>query len=119
MRKVEPELKLLQSPDVPDLKQFEPSGPFGILVQAIIGPGDSPGEESFDIILCTPEWFAAHTTGPVTSGRHYLFVETFNFEILEAYLRNYCSRCADTSWSLVAQKLGRLGKWEFEDYVTQ
>src|SRR5450631_390127 len=35
---VEAELKKLHSPDVSDLRRFRPVGPFGILVQAMVGP---------------------------------------------------------------------------------
>jgi pimeloyl-ACP methyl ester carboxylesterase len=31
---------------------------FSFLARLIVGPPDSPGEESFDITVCTPEWLA-------------------------------------------------------------
>ena len=57
------QLKRLHSPDVWDLKSFKPDGPFSILVEAMAGPVDAPGEESFDIIVCTYDWL------PTTSQR--------------------------------------------------
>jgi hypothetical protein len=50
-------------------------------------------------------------------GRHFLFVNNFNYSALESYVRDFCYSCEGASWHAVAEKVGRLGKWEFEDYV--
>jgi len=71
--KVRPQLKSLFSPDADPIDQFMPDGPFGILIMAMIGPADSLGEESFDFMLCTPDWFASHMKSDIVEGRHYLF----------------------------------------------
>src|SRR5690349_8386080 len=73
------ELKQLHSPDVRSLREFCPSGPFGILVQAMIGPAGIDGEESFDVVLCTPEWLGSHMAREPMPGRHYLFVSHYNY----------------------------------------
>ena len=31
---------------------------FSLLARMIVGPPGAPGEESFDVTLCTPEWLA-------------------------------------------------------------
>lgn len=38
-----------------------PSDPaeFFRLAQLLVGPADGPGEESFDVTVCTPEWLSA------------------------------------------------------------
>jgi len=95
-----------------------PSGPFGILVMAMIGPAGQEGHESFDFMLCTPEWFSSDMREETKMGRHYLFVRDFDYARLEKFVRDYCSACGEaTTWQALAEKLGRLGKWEFEDYV--
>ena len=94
-----------------------PDGPFGILVMAIIGPVDGPGEESFDFMLCTPDWLASHMKDDITVGRHHVFVKRFDYSQLQSFVEDYCCRCSGKSWAEVGEKLARLGKWEFEDYV--
>jgi len=111
------DLKRLHSPDVDYLEQFSPNGPFGILVQAMVGPAGGEGEESFDIVVCTPEWFAQKMTSAVVPGRHFLFVRSYNYDALVSYLREYCNSLRGSSWRSIAEKVGRIGKWEFEDYV--
>jgi Immunity protein 8 len=110
------QLKWLHSPDVPDLKNFKPDGPFSILLQAMAGPVEAPGEESFDIVVCTYDWLQANPPARITPGRHYLFVAEFDYNELFDYLRNYCSDCEGGTWDEVALKVGRIGRWEFEDY---
>jgi hypothetical protein len=43
------------SPDI-DLDDFQPEDPadFSFLLQALVGPSDSEGEESLQLIVCTP-----------------------------------------------------------------
>jgi hypothetical protein len=43
-------LKGLHSPDIEDLERWVPNGePFGFLLQAMIGPSDGSGAESFTL----------------------------------------------------------------------
>ena len=113
---VRAQLRSLFSPDADPLHQFAPDGPFGILVMAMIGPADGPGEESFDFMLCTPDWFSSNLKDDITNGRHHLFVRQFDYSRLRSFVEAYCAGCSGKSWKEVAEKLSRLGKWEFEDY---
>jgi len=110
-------LRFLHSPDADPLEAFAPDGPFGILVMAIVGPSDGPGQESFDFMLCTPDWFSSNMKDDLTTGRHHVFVKRYDHSRLQAFVESYCAECSGSSWKDVAEKLGRLGKWEFEDYV--
>ncbi len=114
---VQAELKKLHSPDAFDLEGFSPDGSFGILVQTMVGPLGSDGEESFDVVVCTTEWFAANMNSEIVSGRHHLFVKQYDYQALRRYIENYCDSCQGESWEAVSVKLGRLGHWEFEDYM--
>jgi Immunity protein 8 len=110
------DLRSLDCSDVPSLKAFQPEGPFGIYILAVVGPAGKPGEEIFGFTLCTPGWFARQMKGPFVPGRHYLFVKEYDYAALERYVRDYCQRCAGNSWKEVAEKVARLGYWEYEDY---
>ena len=111
------ELRRLHSPDVASLETFSPKAPFGILVQAMVGPAGCGGEESFDFMLCTPDWFRENMTSPIISGRHHVFVTGYCFEKPVRFVNAFLSACEGESWPEVAQKVGRSGGWEFEDYT--
>ncbi|WP_454645473.1 immunity 8 family protein [Bradyrhizobium liaoningense] len=110
------ELKDLSSTDVPSLETYNPVGEFGILVFAMVGPAGDRGQESFQITVCTPDWFLQHMNKSIASGRHHLFVRRFNYQELWSYLADYCSGCTGSSWQEAAEKVARIGFWEFEDY---
>lgn len=83
----------------------------------LVGPVDGPGEESFDVLVCTPAWLAriASEEGPQI-GRHRLILEYLDLRIAEAFLRRQVERLEAPTWNELAAKLSRLGYWEFEDY---
>jgi hypothetical protein len=69
-------------------------------------------------VLCTPEWFSSNMRDEIATGRHHLFVRDFSYPELEKFVQDYCSSCGEeATWGALAEKLARLGKWEFEDYV--
>lgn len=109
----------LHSPDVSALQEYVPDDPdeFGVLVQAMVGPVDGEGEESFDFVVCTPRWFEAQ---PFEKGfawpRHHLFVKRWDYATVERAISDVVGRAAGEDWSSVASKIGRYGGWEFEDY---
>lgn len=111
-------LKDLHSPDIFDLESYAPDSPdeFGFLLQAMFGPEDEEGEESFDMMICTPKWLENSMKGAVYSGRHHLIVRSLDITAIRQFLINYARECAAPSWEEAANKLARLGKWEFEDY---
>jgi len=113
------ELRALHSPDLADLKHGSPPDPgnFGILVQAMIGPEDEEGEESFDILVCTPSWLAGQVEreGP-TWGRHHLLLPRYDYAAIESTVRSLVDSVHGLDWPEVAEILARYGAWEFEDY---
>jgi hypothetical protein len=112
-------LRRLHSPDAWDLRTFQPADPlnFGILVQAMVGPPDGPGEESFDFILCTPQWIAHELErDDVVWGRARLIVSGYSHEALERTVLKLCQRIEGKDWTEVAERLSRWTTWEFEDY---
>jgi Immunity protein 8 len=117
---IRPILKGLHSPDAHDLETFAPadSGNWCILVQAMFGPELSDGEESFGILVCTPQWLAQKVAEDgIAEGRHHLVVTEFDLPRLRSFLQKYADKCSGKTWRDAALKLSRLGYWEFEDYV--
>lgn len=113
-------LRRLHSPDAPDFAAFSPADPtcFCILIQAMFGPADGEGEESFDVLVCTPTWLNREIEKKgIVDGRHHLIVLNFDLEQIRSYLVEYAATCAGENWQDVAIKLSRIGKWEFEDYA--
>ena len=102
-----------------DLAQYvpEPSKSFSVWVRAIVGPEGGDGEGSFDVNVCTPRWLAelCRKEGFVV-GRHHLVVEQYNIARLRQLITELIERCEGDSWQDVAEKVGRIGYWEFEDY---
>jgi hypothetical protein len=112
-------LKYLQSPDIDDLATFCPKEPskFCFLLQMMVGPAAEEGAESFDMTVCTPQWLIEHCpTDVILEGRHYLFVMEYDFAQIQNYLLQRIEACVGENWEAVALQVGRLGKWEFEDY---
>jgi hypothetical protein len=112
------ELKRLHSPDVSDLPGWRPkTDDWAILVQILAAPQGSPGEESFDMTVCSPTWLARRVQDEhIVDGRHHLVIAEYDYGQLLDYISKYVASCEGTTWQDVATKLGRLGRWEFEDY---
>ncbi len=116
---VRAELKRLHSPDAHDLRAFIPlrQDRFGLFIQAMVGPAGEDSEESFDFLVCTPVWLAeqVQSKGPLL-GCHHVVVATYDFNALERFVRAFCEECTGATWREAGARVGRLGRWEFEDY---
>ena len=87
---------LIFSPD-PRTLPGDPEG-FVFGVQLLIGAADGPGEESFELTVCSPEWLAEQCrSGQPVNGLHHVIV---GWE----------------TWDGLASQLSFLGGWEFENY---
>lgn len=117
---MKPRIVRLHSPDVYDLESYRPDiyDNFGFLLQIMAAPEGSPGEESFDVVVCTIRWFAdQHLKDGIASGMHFIFMEKYDYEALKKMINDFSDKCIGENWMQVAGKLGRLGQWEFDDYV--
>ena len=102
-----------------DLNSYWPeeTDNFSFWVRAMIGPDDGEGAESFDIQVCTPKWLQAKYSEEETLfGRHMLIVFEYDLERIKQKISKYCAGCSGENWQELANKLGRIGHWEFEDY---
>jgi hypothetical protein len=114
------EIKRIYSPDIGDLAFFKPQDPesFSFLLRIIAGPEGEEGEESFDVEVCTPRWLLeTYQRDEVVIGRHHLIVFEYNWERITQTVTSFCASCFGETWKEAAEKLGRIGKWEFEDYT--
>lgn len=111
-------VRSIHSPDE-ELETFAPQDPseFGLFVHVLAGPDSGQGEESFDLMVCTPRWVErwVRDNGPLV-GRHHLFVEAWDADRVRGYIREAVESEEAPTWSELAAKIGRLGRWEFEDY---
>ena len=79
--------------------------------------GGTPGEESFDVLMCAPGWLREEIErhGPIT-GRHLLVV--CPLELREAIRFSTCriegERAED--WARLGERLSWIGFRELEDY---
>jgi hypothetical protein len=102
-----------------DLDSYEPADPArdGVWIRFMVGPSDGPGEESFDVLVCTPMWLRATIAkaGPQV-GRHHLIVDPLDVGAACEFLRRQIGSVEALTWPALGVKLARLGYWEFEDY---
>lgn len=91
---------------------------FSLLARMMVGPADGPGEESFDVTVCTPQWLARQAQHGFFDARHHVLVdfETFDTSALRRWLAKRVESVQGDTWREVAERVGRLGGWEFEQY---
>ena len=90
---------------------------FGFVLRAMIGPMGEPGEESFDIIVCTPKWLIErYADSDILLGLHKLILFKYDYRAVRRFIEKYLMRCSGDTWEEVAQKVSLLGQWEFEGY---
>jgi Immunity protein 8 len=112
-------LKGLHSPDISDLENWQPEkSSFGFLLRAMIGPADREGAESFDMMVCTPEFFREQLRG-VMSGMHTLFMPSYDYSALRNFIERAVHRAEAEDWEKLAARLSWLGHWEFADYRSE
>jgi hypothetical protein len=114
-------VKQFHSPDADPLAEWSPPDPwqFSVLVQVLAGPSDGDGMESFQVVVCTPTWLDSEMAETeVRSARHLVLVKEWNWPRIEVHLRQRFESVDGASWDELAQKLARIGHWEFEDYRT-
>jgi hypothetical protein len=87
------------------------------LLEMYVGPVDGVGEEQFQVLVTDVAALAnvvAHERFVI--GRHYLIVSEFDQHKIEEFLRKRVGSAAAQDWESLAEQVGRIGFWEFEDY---
>lgn len=117
---IKAKIKNFHSPDIKNLENFTPeeSDNFGFLLQLLIGPENKEGEESFDVTICTLKWLATEYSDPeqIVFLRHHILVRKYDWGFLSNCLNTHVRNCSGANWNEVAEKIARIGRWEFEDY---
>lgn len=99
----------------PDLD--EPGSSEFTLMVFTAGTVGGQGGDLFQIEVCTPEGLAdLIRRDGIVSGRHRLFMEHIDTARVEAWVQDRLRRIDGETWTEVAEKIARLGFWEFEDY---
>jgi len=111
---IRPRLRHLHSPDLeaPQLPR-DPTNCI-VLVQALVGPGDGPGEESFDFCVVTPSYLQGQN-GP-RWGRGLLIVESFDWAVVRRVVEERLATVAHNTWEQVGLDLNKEPLWQFDNY---
>jgi hypothetical protein len=92
---------------------------FAFNARLVVGPADGPGEESFDVTVCSPAWLAERCRAEgIIDGLHHVVVTAASFDqrVLRTWFEARVNAVEGGDWATVADQLGRLGSWEFEGY---
>lgn len=113
------ELKGIYTIEMKDLNEYVPDDRdcFVVVVRAMVGPRGSEGEESFDITVCTPAWLEKEVSKyGFVLGTHCLIVQEYSHTFIRQVIKKFVERSSGESWQEVAEKIARIGTWEFEDH---
>jgi hypothetical protein len=87
--------------------------------QLVVDPLDAPGQESFNLTVCSPEWLAERClSGEPINGLHHVIVgwDTYDERVLRSWLEARVQAVEAATWDGIAGQLRFLGAWEFESY---
>lgn len=102
-----------------DIEDYRPADPFddGQWIRLLIGPEGSDGEESFDVLVCTPRWLVREISrDKVQLVRHTLLMEKFDLARAVERLRHEVETASAESWQKLLLSLVQIGRWEFDNY---
>jgi hypothetical protein len=102
----------------PDLERATAGPPPEVtLLIFAAGPLGSAGEETFQAKVCTPRGLVTLLERDgIVFGRHYIFATSIDPKRVEAAVEARLRRLDGDSWSDLAEKIGRIGYWDFEEY---
>ncbi|GAB3698136.1 immunity 8 family protein [Spirosoma flavus] len=107
------------SSDVIDFFDYQPEvhDDFGFPLNLTIGIEGQEGANNFQLMVATPKYIQrTHPNQSAVLLRHYLVVFQYDFNEILDIINNYVRSIEEDSWEKVAEKIGRIAQWEFEDY---
>ena len=108
-----PELKWMFSPDV-EIETFAPEegAPWGFLLQIGLAPPGIDGADSFDVIVCSPDWIPLHYgSDAIVDGRFHLIMATYSEAILKSYIERTARNSAAPTWNEVVDRFGQVAQF--------
>ncbi len=103
-------IKGYSSPDI-DFGTHSPfvKEDFGFLLQIFVGVEDEPGEECFDVFICTPKWIEQnYAKQTILIGLHTIIVQEYNYErIIKAIEELFCIK--GETWDNISCDLSYYG----------
>ena len=111
---IRPQLKHLLSPDLEEPALPSDPAHCRVALQALIGPDDGPGEESFAFEVVTRSYVDAQSR--TQWGRGFLILDSFDWNVVHRYLDERLSKAGGDSWDDVATQLNTEMRWEFDNY---
>ncbi|WP_254409356.1 Imm8 family immunity protein [Streptomyces sp. AC495_CC817] len=111
-------IRSVYSTDV-DVEIYEPDDPRddGQWIRLLIGPKEGEGEESFDVLVCTPAWLARQIEGDQpTLIRHTVLMTSLDLRAAILLLEREVARVSGATWNDLLLGLVQIGFWEFQDY---
>lgn len=115
-----PQVKSISTSEGNHLEAYTPEDKqkFCVIVRVIVGLAGGQGAESFDITVCTPQWLGEQVEREgFVLGLHHVFVKTYDPAQIKKLITKWIERCSGKTWQEVAQKISRIGYWEFESYT--
>lgn len=94
----------------PDIEDY-----FNLWMTFTIGRLGSPGGDCFMLNVCTPRWIQENTATPHW-GRHMMIVNRYSPDRIIEQVKQYVSAQEAPTWAALAERLGRMMHWEYEDY---
>ena len=91
------------------LSDYTPSSPsvFGLLARLIVGEQEMEGEESFDIMICTPQWLLSnYNSSDIIYVRQHLIVFEYNYQRIYTKIQSLIEGCEGENWDEIGLKIG-------------
>lgn len=119
MSVIRPEIKAWLSPDI-DLS----GGPvdhesFSVPIQLLVGPKGADGSESVEVLVVTPQWLQQQVIDRPMFAHGMLIVDRWDWPTIKERLEQAVMACSAPTWRQVGRKLMRVGRWEFEDDISE
>ncbi len=90
---------------------------FGLWITVMVGPDSEDGGHLYQVLVCTPDWIKQEClrVGAMW-GRHMLIISSYDKNQIRNEIERYVQGCTGKDFWDIAQKVARIGAWEFEDY---